>query len=99
MAVKVFIKRHFISGNTPKITRLLRKARFEAMGFGGYVSSETLSDYHDPNRVTVMSMWRTLEDWEAWKQSPERKSNESKMESILERPPEYEVYNLGIAEP
>jgi len=99
MAVKVFIKRRFKSGNTPKITRFIRKARFEAMGFGGYVSSETLSDYHDPNRVTVISTWRTLEDWEAWKKSPERTSNESKLASILAAEPEYEIYNLGIAEP
>jgi len=99
MAVKILIKRRFKPGNTPKITRLIRKARFEAMGFSGYVSSETLSNYHDPNRVTVMSTWRTFEDWEAWKASPERKSNESKLEPILEDPTEYEIYNLGISEP
>ena len=98
MAIKVFIKRKIKEGKLPEVPNLLSKARYGAMEQTGYISSETLSDYHDPNRVVVVSMWRDLQNWEDWKNSDRRKSNETDFEPLLDGPTDYEICNMGITQ-
>ena len=72
MAIKVLIKRKFKTGNRKQVSQLLNRARYGAMGMKGYLSSETLTDLNDPDRIAVASMWRTLDDWKNWKKNPSR---------------------------
>lgn len=51
MAIKVLIKRDFKAGNLKQVSQLLNRARYGAMGMKGYISSETLTDLKNPNRV------------------------------------------------
>ena len=63
MAVKVLIKRKIENGKLNETSKLLIKARYAAMGQQGYISSETLTDCDDPNKVVVISMWQKIENW------------------------------------
>lgn len=96
MAVKVLIKRTFKPGTLGKASPLLNRLRYGAMGQEGYISSETLSDYRDPHRVVVVSMWRNMEDWQHWKDSSIRGEHEQEIQKILAGPTDFELYNLGI---
>ncbi len=96
MAIKILIKRKFQNATTKDISTLLIMARKIAMEHPGYISSETLSSLDDPNTVVVLSMWRTKEDWENYKNSPGRQENERKFSEILASPVEYESYTLGL---
>ena len=96
MAIKALITRQFKSGNLKEVSQLLNRIRYSAMGQKGYISSETLSDYENPNRILVVSMWRSRDDWMAWKDSPVRGEYESAMDKLLEEPTQYEVYELGM---
>jgi heme-degrading monooxygenase HmoA len=96
MAIKVLIKRTFKPGTLAKASPLLNRLRYGAMGQEGYISSETLSEYRDPHRVVVVSMWRTLEDWQHWKDSAIRDEYESELQKILAGATDFELYNLGI---
>lgn len=49
MAVKVLIKRKIKDGKINDASKLLIKARYNAMGQPGYISSETLSGCDDSN--------------------------------------------------
>jgi len=62
----------------------------------GYISSETMWDYNDPKRVVVASMWQSIETWNNWKNSEKRKAGEEALEKLLDEPPEYEIFLLGL---
>ena len=96
MAIKVLIKRQIRQGFLQDASRLLSKARYNAMGQEGYISSETMSGCGNPNLVVVVSMWRQLPNWEAWKSSDLRNETESLFEEIMDSPTEYEAYELGL---
>jgi heme-degrading monooxygenase HmoA len=96
MAVKVFIKRKIKPGKVNEVSKLLLKARYNAMGQPGYISSETLSGCMDKNNVVVVSMWQNIADWNQWKKNELREENETKFETLLDGPVEYETYNLGL---
>ncbi|MGD2269093.1 MAG: antibiotic biosynthesis monooxygenase [Desulfobacterales bacterium] len=96
MAVKVFIKRRFKAGGLKDGCQLITEARYNAMKQAGYISSETLSDIEDPNRVVVISMWHSLENWDRWKNSGVRIQIEAEIEKLLDTPTAYEKYNLGV---
>ena len=96
MAIKVLIKRKIKDGKLNEASKLLIKARYNAMGQPGYISSETLSGCDDRNNVMVVSMWQKIEDWNQWQKSEVRAENESQFEPLLDGPVEYETYNLGL---
>lgn len=96
MAVKILIKRKFKESDISKISKILITARYGAMQQEGYISSETMWDHDDPNKVVVASMWQTRENWNKWKNSKKRKSIESEFKDLLEGPAEYEDYFLGL---
>jgi heme-degrading monooxygenase HmoA len=96
VAVKVLIKRKIKNGKLNEASKLLIKARYAAMGQQGYISSETLTDCDDPNKLVVISMWQKIENWNQWKKSDVRSETEIGFESVLDGPTEYEAYNLGL---
>jgi len=96
MAIKVLIKRKIKGGKMNEASKLLIKARYNAMGQQGYISSETLSGCDDQNNVVVVSMWQKIENWNQWEKSELRAENETEFESLLDGPVEYETYNLGL---
>ena len=96
MAVKVLIKRKVKDGKLNEASKLLIKARYNAMGQQGYISSETLSGCDDPNNVVVITMWQRIENWNQWKNGDLRAENETAIEALLDGPTEYETYNLGL---
>ena len=96
MAVKVLIKRRIKDGTLNEASKLLIKARYNAMGQQGYISSETLSGCDDPNNVVVISMWQRIENWNQWKNSDLRAEKEAEFEALLDGPAKYETYYLGM---
>ena len=96
MAVKVLIKRKFKDESLKLAARLLINNRNGAMRQPGYISSETLQRLEDPSQITVVSMWKDIEAWEAWKNSETRLANENEAKDLLVGPPEYEHYSLGL---
>jgi len=96
MAVKVLIKRHFKEGKTAEAFALLLKFRHNAMNQPGYISGETLTNHYDSRSMTVISTWQTIEDWIRWQESEEREANERQLESFLEEPTNFEIYDIGM---
>jgi heme-degrading monooxygenase HmoA len=95
MAVKIFIKRHVKENRVDDAYTLLNKIRSHAMNQPGYISGETLVNHYDYRSITVISTWQSVEDWIAWEESDESPTNEAQLESLLEEPTKFEVYDLG----
>ena len=96
MAVKILIKRKFKDGTMREASRFLINNRNGAMQQSGYISSETLQNIDDRNQIVVVSMWKDIEAWTAWKNSEIRMANEAEFKDCLIGEAEYEHYSLGL---
>jgi len=96
MSVKILIKRKFRKEVLQEASDILMKARSNAMGNTGYLSTETLVNYDDPQSILIVSMWQSKEDWDRYRDSATRKEHEKKYAEVFEGPTEYEVYKLGM---
>ena len=96
MAVKILIKRKFKNGNMRAASRFLINNRSGAMQQPGYISSETLRSIDDKDQIVVVSMWESMEDWQAWKNSETRKANVAEFKDYLVGETKYEYYSLGL---
>jgi heme-degrading monooxygenase HmoA len=99
MAVKVLIYRRVRPGKESEISEAVRELRLRALGAPGYISGETLRSVEDPSLRLVISTWRSLEDFERWRDSPERKAIQERIEGLLAEPArvaafEYEPLDL-----
>lgn len=69
--------------------KLVMKLRESAMMQDGYISSETLRNFDDPEDFIVISTWRSLEDWRAWEANPERQKLQEELDSYALRATEH----------
>jgi heme-degrading monooxygenase HmoA len=92
MAVKILIKRSIGQGVVPVIRPLIVELRAHAMKQHGYISGETLKCIDRPGEYLVISTWNSLDDWNKWLESQERKILEDKIDSITGRATEYTTY-------
>ena len=96
MAIKVQITRNFKPGTLDEATRILIRARYQAMGMHGYIASETWSDLADPHKVVVVSMWQTLDDWRRWEDSPQRGEFVTELSKIMVGGEHLGFFALGV---
>lgn len=93
MAVKILIQRKIQQGKEPELNEIVRKLRTQAMHAAGFISGETLRSIEDPTVHVVISTWKSLEDWNRWYDSPERKKARGEMDAILAEPTKISPYN------
>ena len=97
MSVKIFIKRHIKEDHMKAAMSLIDRFRLDAMEQPGYISGETLVNHYDPRSVTVVSTWKTVEDWIRWQESNERARNEARLDELLEQSTKYEIYDVDLS--
>jgi len=95
MAIRVLIKRYVKKGRVDQANEMMKEFRKIALNQLGYISGETLINHYDPRSIMIVSTWEKLDDWIRWEGSEERAANEAKIESLLEAPTKYEVYDIG----
>jgi len=90
--IRVIIKRQVMKGKD--IAALLRQLRVAAMPHPGYVSGENLISTEDRHVITVISTWRSLEDWKKWEASEQRARINRRIEPLLAETPLIEMYEI-----
>ena len=92
MAVKIIIKRIVPEEKVKYLTPLLKQLRALAINQPGYISGETLKRMDNPGEYLVISTWQSAGDWDRWILSEERKGVQDKIDVLLGKKTEYEVY-------
>ncbi len=95
MVVKILIKRKAAKEVEPGLRPLLVKIRNKAIEQRGYISGETLRNVEDADEMLVISTWQTLQDWKAWYASEERAEIQNMIDTIIDEPTEYTIYQYG----
>ena len=96
MSVKILIRRKFRVEALNDASEMLIKARTNAMGNKGYISTETLVKHDDPRSVLIISMWQSKKDWDLYRESDARREHEEKFARLFEGSTEYEIFNMGM---
>ena len=96
--VRIVIERHLKEGRRGDLMPLLREIRTVAMHQPGYVTGETLASTQDPSIISVLSTWRSLEDWKAWEKSEPRIKLYKRIEPLLVEKPKVSIYQVMAAE-
>ena len=94
MAIKVFIKRKFPKDkNTEKeLFRYIKDIRRLVPQQPGYISGEYLKSIDEKNEIATISTWFSMEDWQAWFETEDRKNIQSKIDTIPGVKTEYSIY-------
>ena len=92
MAVKVFIKRKCPREKEKELFRCIKEIRSRVSHQPGYISGEYLRSIEDIDEIVTISSWFSLEDWQAWFESDERKKIQATMDSISGITTEYSIY-------
>jgi heme oxygenase (mycobilin-producing) len=98
VAVKIFIKRRLPldKAKAQYIVSIFRQLRMLSLEQKGYISSETLRSMENAQEFLVISTWRSLEDWQKWFNSNQRKELHSKVDMLLDGGTTYEAYQYGF---
>lgn len=94
--IKVAIERRLSSGMEQTYYQVLRKAKFEASGVNGYISSEVLRDMDNPDTWLLLVSWESLQDWLTWEQSETRRRLLAEISVMLDQPETITVYEPGF---
>ena len=93
MAVSVLIRRTF-SGTekAAELAPLIVKLRSLATVQPGYITGRTFRCLDCEGEYLVISTWNTLEDWNKWLNSRERRELQDKVDEMLGEKTEYRIY-------
>ncbi len=92
MPVHVIIKRKLIIGKPKQVFPLLSELRSQALQQTGYIDSMTLKNIDNPEEHMIISTWETVEDWNAWYRSKERRDLQGRVDSLIGERTLYSVY-------
>ena len=96
--VRIMIERHLKAGKRGELIHLLKELRTAAINQPGYVSGETLSGIEDASFISVLSTWRSLEDWKKWEESELRIKLEQQIEPLLIGKAKVSIYQVMATE-
>jgi len=92
MAIRVLIEREVDPGQEGKLQALLMEVRGKAINAKGYISGETLRSATKPNKFLVISTWNSLDEWNEWQASVDRKKFQESLNKLLLTPEKTAVY-------
>ena len=92
MSVQVMSVRKFQIDEIEKLISLLTELSSHSKEQPGYISRETLRSLENPEDYLVRCQWETVEDWDKWLHSKERRDIQGKIDSIIGEKTFYEVF-------
>ena len=92
--IKVVIERRCKQGKESELELLLRSLRGRAMQQDGSWSWETLRSADDSTRWLVIASWTYSDEWETWRDSPERQEIADQIQGLLVEPVKETVYEF-----
>ena len=92
MAIKVLIKRVCPKDKQKELFQCIKEIRRQVPLQPGYISGEYLKSIDKTNEIATISSWFSVEDWQAWFESDERKEIQSKIDSLPGVTTEYSIY-------
>lgn len=82
--IKVFIERRIAEGLEANYDHAIRRTLKAVLDAPGYLSSESLTDLHNQNHRIIVTNWSSVQAWDNWYHSPDRKEATAEISAILD---------------
>ena len=82
--IRVTIERHIADDLEGLYEQAARETLAQAMQAPGFISGESLRNAFDHNHRIVLANYRSVQDWQRWFSSPERKNVMAKITPMLD---------------
>ena len=92
MSIKIIIKRKVPKDKEKEVLPLIKELRLLTTKQEGYISGETLDRVDKPGQSLVISTWQSVEDWNNWVNSADRRAIQDNIDELLGEKTEYELY-------
>ncbi len=92
MSVQIMSIRKFQIEETEKMISLLAELNSRSKEQPGRISRETLKSLDNPGEYLVRCEWETVEDWDKWLHSKERRDIQGKIDSLIGEKTFFEVF-------
>jgi len=92
MSVHVMSIRKFQIEETENMISLLAELNSRSKEQPGRISRETLRSLDNPGEYLVRCEWETVEDWDKWLHSKERRDIQGKIDSLIGEKTFFEVF-------
>ena len=92
MSVQVMSIRKFQIEETEKLISLLAELNSRSKEQPGRIYRETLRSLDNPGEYLVRCEWETVEDWDKWLHSKERRDIQGKIDSLIGEKTFFEVF-------
>ena len=93
MAVSVIIRRTFSdTDKAAKLAPLIVKLRSLATTQPGYITGRTFRCLDCTGEFLVISTWNSIEDWNRWLNSDQRRQLQDRVDELLGEKTEYRLY-------
>ncbi len=90
--IKVLIERQVPEELTEQYLILARQALTLSMQGSGFISGEVLHDINNPERRLVIASYRTIQDWDRWYNSEQRREIMDQLGPMLEHEEKICIY-------
>ena len=92
MSVHIMSIRKFQIEETEKLISLLAELSSRSKEQPGHISRETLRSLDNPGEYLVRCEWETVEYWDKWLHSKERRDIQGKIDSLIGEKTFFEVF-------
>ena len=93
MAISVIIRRTVTNKEkAAQLSPLIVRLRSRATAQPGYITGQTFACIDCAGEYLGLSTWNTLEDWNTWLDSDERREIQTRIDSLLDTETEYRLY-------
>lgn len=82
--IRVFIERVIAEGLDKNYEEAIRHTLKTVLEAPGYISGESLTDVHQPNHRIIITNWTSVQAWEQWYKSSERREALNAITPILQ---------------
>jgi len=93
MAISVIIQRRFNeTEKAAKLSPLIVKLRSLATSQPGYITGKTFRCLDCDGEYLVISTWRSVDDWNRWRDSDQRLALQKEIDDLLGESTQYRIY-------
>ena len=92
--IRVIIDRFIAESLEANYEVTAKETLSEAIQAPGFISGESLKDIQNKRHRVVLCNWRSLQDWQVWQGSPQRKKMMEQLNLMLETPEKVTVLEL-----
>lgn len=90
--IKVFINRKVPHELQTPYTEVAKAILHASMKSEGFIKGEVMHDINDPEHRLVVATYKTLDDWNRWYLSQERRELMNRLQPMLERDELIKIY-------